>query len=135
MKKTGAEGARARRMRAGSEADMSKESEYQAQMEAAGIWLPAFAGAVHDLCMLERDQAKTRTAWRAALGKGDKANVELMFEILMKQDQKIQALREALCLTPRALQKVREDFGSGVSVPNTPAAVTVLDKVRKRREA
>ena len=114
---------------------MSKESEYRSQMEAAGIWLDAFAGAVHDLCMLERDQAQTRTAWRTALKDGNVARTDSLFEILMKQDQKIQALRESLFLTPKALQKVRQDFGSGVSVPDTKATVTVLDQVRRRREA
>lgn len=123
-------------VRAGSEADMSKENEYQAQMEATGVWAPAFAGAVHDLCMLERDQAKTRTAWRAALDQGDANKTDKLFDILMRQDAKIQALREALCLTPKALQKLREDFGSEpVPRPETPTQVTVLDRVRQRREA
>ena len=114
---------------------MSKESEYQAQMEAAGIWLPPFAGAVHDLCMLERDQAKTRTSWRAALDRGDATATSSLFEILMKQDQKIQALRESLLLTPKALQKVRENFGNGVSSPGTNTTISLIDQVRKRREA
>lgn len=117
---------------------MSKETEYKAQIESMGLWQDAFAGAVHDLCMLERDQAKTRTAWRAALAAENVARTELLFDLLMQQDQKIQALRESLCLTPRALQKLRKDFGSetaAVSSPDTKPPISMIDQIRKRREA
>ena len=114
---------------------MSKEADYRARMEALGIWDDAFAGAVHDLCMMERDQAKTRTAWRAALAKGDKKAAELA-ELLMNQDKAIQAHRDALCLTPKALRRLQDTFGAQSAAP--PGKVTpmsALEIVRKRREA
>lgn len=115
---------------------MSKETEYRAQMEALGIWDDAFAGAVHDLCMMERDQAKTRTAWRAALAEGKRQEAADLSELLMNQDKAIQMHRDALCLTPKALRRLQADFGAQGSEPmGGQATLTVLDKVRKRREA
>ena len=115
---------------------MSKETEYQARMEALGIWDDAFAGAVHDLCMMERDQAKVRTAWRAALADKDTKTAAELSELLMSQDRAIQMHRDALCLTPKALRRLQADFGAQGGEPtNAKATLTVLDKVRKRREA
>ena len=115
---------------------MSRETEYKARMEALGIWDDAFAGAVHDLCMMERDQAKTRTAWREALKAGDKSAPELA-ELLMSQDKAIQQHRDALCLTPKALRRLQQDFGAQSNAPGADnvTQLTVLDKVRKRQEA
>lgn len=115
---------------------MSKETEYRARMEALGIWDDAFAGAVHDLCMMERDQAKARTAWRAALADKDTKAAADLSELLMNQDKAIQMHRDALCLTPKALRRLQADFGAQGGEPtNAKATLTVLDKVRKRREA
>lgn len=115
---------------------MSKETEYRARMEALGIWDDAFAGAVHGLCMMERDQAKTRTAWRAALAEGKRQEAADLSELLMNQDKAIQMHRDALCLTPKALRRLQADFGAQGGEPtNAKATLTVLDKVRKRREA
>ena len=118
---------------------MSKESDYKARMETLGVWADAFEGAVHDLCMLERDQAKTRTAWRKALAEGNADLTASLFKLLMEQDEAIKAYREALCLTPRAVRKLQSGFGerlpSAASADNvTP--ITPLQQIRrKRREA
>ena len=116
---------------------MSKEKEYRARMEALGIWDEAFAGAVHDLCMMERDQAKTRTAWRAALAEGKRLEATALSELLMAQDKAIQAHRDALCLTPKALRKLQQDFGAGPAPSDADniTPLTALEKVRRRREA
>ena len=115
---------------------MSKEADYRARMEALGIWDEAFSGAVHDLCMMERDQAKTRTAWRAALAEEKRLEAEGLAELLMNQDKAIQSHRDALCLTPKALRRLQADFGAQGNEPmGAKATLTVLDKVRKRREA
>ncbi len=112
----------------------TKEAKYKAQLEALGIWDPAFTGAVHDLCMLERDQAKTRTAWRAALREGEDATD--LGKLLIQQANAIQTLREALCLTPKALRRLQPVFGAGAVPEATPERkITVLDQVRNRREA
>lgn len=115
---------------------MTKEEKYKAQMEALGIWDEAFSGAVHDLCMLERDQAKTRTAWRTALTDNAKTAAELS-ELLMAQDRQIQAHRDALCLTPKALRRLQQGFGQAPAGDQADKVVplTALEKVRKRREA
>lgn len=110
----------------------TKEAKYQAQMEALGIWNPAFAGAVHDLCMLERDQAKTRTAWRAALREGMDATD--LGKLLIQQANAIQALRKSLCLTPDVLKRLQPAFGAAEPDPGA-REITVLEEVRRRREA
>ena len=119
----------------------TREEEYTKQLQALGLWEPAFAGAVHDLCMLERDRAAARTAWRKAVKDGDKT-AEALGTQLMKQDAAIQELRESLCLTPRALRRLRPGFGNLLPVKTdddqedeAPKKATVLELVRRKKEA
>lgn len=116
---------------------MTKEQTYKAQLQALGIWDEAFAGAVHDLCMMERDRATTRTAWRAALAAKDRLLADGLSEVLMNQDKAIQAHRDALCLTPKALRRLQNNFGAPGSTDSNEkiTPLSALEKVRKRREA
>ena len=111
---------------------MTKEEKYTAQLKQLGIWEPAFAPAVHDLCILEREQARTRKAWKAAAAESeDAAFNDPLYGVIMKQGEAIQRMREALGLTPKGLRRFRRDFGAGKpEAANRPK--TILELVREK---
>lgn len=88
---------------------MSREDEYIAQLQALEVWEPAFAPAIHDLCVTEREYGRAMKAWReAAKDAGTQAQAsDELYGVVSKLRASIQAQREALGLTPRGLQKLR----------------------------
>lgn len=98
---------------------MSRETDYIEQLKALEVWEPAFAPAVHDLCVTEREYSRAMSAWRAAAKDrgADPSASDAAYEPVLKLRREIQAQREALGLTPRGLQKLRgkPKDGSGVA--------------------
>ena len=88
---------------------MSREEDYIAQLKALDVWEPAFAPAIHDLCVTEREYGRAMKAWReAAKDAGAQAQAsDELYTVVSKLRASIQGQREALGLTPRGLQKLR----------------------------
>lgn len=111
---------------------MTKEEKYTSQLKELGIWEPAFAAAVHDLCILEREQSRTRKAWKAATAESeDPAFTDPLYGVIMKQGEAIQRMREALGLTPKGLRRFRHDFGAERDQPSGKPK-TILELVREK---
>lgn len=113
----------------------TKEQKYAKQLEAMGIWNEAFAGAVHDLAILEREQSRTRKAWAATAEDGQAPSpLDEHYQLILQQGRDILRLREALGLTPKSYRRLRGD-----QTPERPRdekrdAPTVLDLVRARQK-
>lgn len=88
---------------------MSREEDYTAQLKALEVYEPAFAPAIHDLCVTEREYGRAMKAWReAAKDAGTQAQAsDERYAVVSKLRASIQGQREALGLTPRGLQKLR----------------------------
>ena len=88
---------------------MSREDDYTAQLQALEVYEPAFAPAIHDLCVTEREYSRAMKAWReAAKDAGTQAQAsDELYGVVSKLRASIQSQREALGLTPRGLQKLR----------------------------
>jgi len=88
---------------------MSREEDYITQLQALDVWEPAFAPAIHDLCVTEREYGRAMKAWReAAKDAGTQAQAsDELYSVVSKLRASIQGQREALGLTPRGLQKLR----------------------------
>lgn len=88
---------------------MSREEDYTAQLQALEVYEPAFAPAIHDLCVTEREYGRAMKAWReAARDAGTQAQAsDDLYAVVSKLRASIQGQREALGLTPRGLQKLR----------------------------
>lgn len=120
---------------------MTKEDRYVQQLKEMGIWEEAFRGAVHDLAILEREQARTRKAWKdTAKGKDAPSPLDPHYQLILQQGRDIDRLRDSLGLTPKALRRVRgarfdstatEAEQNSADVGAEPAA-TVLDFVRAK---
>lgn len=96
---------------------MAKEAEYRAQLEALGVWREPFAAAVHELCILEREQSRARKEWKNSTPKGETPSVlNPVYKQILTQGRDIAALRDSLGLTPNGLRKL--------TGANTAAAVS-----------
>lgn len=125
-------------------AGMTKEVRYIQQLKDMGIWEDAFAGAVHDLVVLEHEQSRTRKAWKASAEDGEKPSMlDEHYQLILQQGREIAKLREALGMTPKGLRRIKtaRDEAFRVSqqagaepAPQSaePEGPTVLDFVRAR---
>jgi len=88
---------------------MSREEDYIAQLQALDVYEPAFAPAIHDLCVTEREYGRAMKAWRnMAKDAGTPAQTtDALYAVVLKLRAVVQGQREALGLTPRGLQKLR----------------------------
>ncbi len=88
---------------------MAREDDYRQQLQELGIYEPAFAPAIHDLCVTEREYSRAMKAWReAAKARTAQAlSTDAEYGPVLQLRKEIQAQREALGLTPRGLQKLR----------------------------
>lgn len=86
---------------------MPKENDYRAQLESLGVWREPFKAAVHELCILEREQSRARKEWKASAPEGEAPSVTSpIYQVILRQGRDIAALRESLGLTPDGLKKL-----------------------------
>ena len=112
---------------------MTKEKKYEEQLRRLGIWDPAFEPAVHDLCILEREQSRTRKAWKATASPGEAPDVlDPLYDKILKQGTAIQTMRESLGLTPKAMRRFRSNFGQEPG--DAEKAKTVLEVIRGKHQ-
>ena len=87
----------------------SKEKVYADQLKALGVYDPAFDGAIHTLCILERELSRTMKAWKAtAVDKNTAPSVtDPLYSAILQQRREILTYRDALGLTPKGLQRLK----------------------------
>ncbi len=95
---------------------MTKEQKYAAEMKRLGIYDPAFDQTIHQLAMLEREQSRTRKAWKIAMERelaGEEGkDPDRIYAVILQQDKLIHTLRDSLGMTPKGLKRFRGSFGS-----------------------
>ena len=115
---------------------MTREQKYAAELRRLGIYDPAFDPTIHELAILEREQARTRKAWKHAAEKDvpDTKLMDSLYQVILQQGKMILQLRETLGLTPKSLKRFRAGFGAdpeeAEEKPKTP-----LDLLMEKRRA
>ena len=104
---------------------MAKEDLYKQQLQALGVYDPAFDPAIHVLCIQERELSRAMKAWKAtALSKNDAPSIaDPLYAEISKLRRDILARQDALGLTPKGLQRLRKNMAPASS-DATPAAGT-----------
>lgn len=120
----------------------TREQIYRQQLQALGIYDPAFDPEISTLAKLERKKTRLEKAWSATAPPGGKPSfMDPHYDKLMQIEDKILAHRDALGLTPKALRRLKgvyDSFRNGKQVqdeePPEPASsnLTVLDLVREK---
>lgn len=104
----------------------TREQIYREQLQALGIYDPAFDPAIGDLAQLDRDMTRARKAWSATVPRGQKPSMlDPHYQLILQLRRERQALRESLGLTPKALRKLR----------GTPEAPVPEDLIAERLAA
>lgn len=118
---------------------MAKEQQYRQQLENLGVYDPAFDGAIHVLCIQERELSRAMKAWKATAPSKDAAPsiTDPLYAEISKLRRDILARQDALGLTPKGLQRLRKNTPSPSSDP-APLAGTpnkgfaaLMDSIRE----
>ncbi|MBR2697505.1 MAG: hypothetical protein IKE76_02860 [Clostridia bacterium] len=102
---------------------MTLEEKYKNLMISLGTWNEAYAPVVHELCMLERDERRTRAAWKKTAPPGKSpSTLDPHYAQIRQQVRDAMALRDALGLTPKALRRMKgidtaEGTGEKIEAP------------------
>lgn len=113
----------------------SKEAQYGRLLQAMGIYQPAFEAEIHQLCILERELARTMKAWKATAPEGvSPSPLDPHYALITQQRRDILAHRDALGLTPkgfRRLQRAGAADQANVGVQTaSPVVKDLLDAMR-----
>lgn len=88
---------------------MTREQVYKSQLEALGIYNEAFDPEIKTLAQMERELTRTQKEWKAqadAAGR-EKSMLDPFYALIQMQRKEILQHREALGLTPKALQRLK----------------------------
>ena len=114
----------------------TKEQKYANTMKRLGIYDPAFDSTIHQLAILEREQSRTRKAWKKfAEGSEEPAMLDRLYAVILQQDKQILTLRESLGLTPKALKRFRAEFGTPVEDEPEEKPKNALELLMEKRRA
>lgn len=115
---------------------MAKETQYRQQLESLGIYDPAFDGAIHILCIQERELSRAMKAWKATAEQNAAPSItDPLYAEISRLRRDILARQDALGLTPKGLQRLRRQQPqvSEASPPpasGNPALTQLLNSIR-----
>lgn len=117
----------------------SKEAKYIRQLQELGVYDPAFDGAIHVLCIQERELSRAMKAWKAtATSPKDAPSItDPLYAEISKLRRDILARQDALGLTPKGLQRLRKNAapssGDAAPIAGTPnqSFANLMDQIRE----
>lgn len=113
---------------------MAKEQQYKEQMQAMGTYDPAFDGAIHQLCILERELSRARRQWSATTPSGVAPLFSHpLYGVITQLQRDILAHRDSLGLTPKGLKKLTGELRLG-EAQGSEEDKTVLGFMLKKYE-
>lgn len=116
----------------------TREKTYIEQLQALGIYDPAFDPEIKALATLEREWTAAKKAWAATAPPGGKPSfLDPHYVVIQNLRREILTHREALGLTPKSLRRLKGAFyetvraGELIDAPD-PERGTVLELVREK---
>ncbi|MFR3324338.1 MAG: P27 family phage terminase small subunit [Oscillospiraceae bacterium] len=88
---------------------MAKEQQYIQQLTDLGVYDPAFDGAIHVLCIQERELSRAMKEWKTTAPdpKTAPSITDPLYAEISKLRRDILARQDSLGLTPKGLQRLR----------------------------
>lgn len=94
----------------------TREQIYRKQLQDLGIYDPAFEPLITDLAQMDRRWTRAKKEWAATAPPGGKPSfLDPTYAAVTQIERERRTLREELCLTPKALRRLR-----GASDPPVP---------------
>lgn len=111
---------------------MTREQIYKAQLEALGIYEPAFDPLIKDLAKAERRRTRAEKEWAKTAPPGGKPSfLDPHWLVVEALDRKIQGYRESMGLTPKSLRRLR---GAVETAADADPITERLDRIAARVE-
>jgi hypothetical protein len=103
---------------AGGADALTREEVYKSQLKALCVYDPAFDPEIKTLAQLERELTRAQKVWKnqAEAEHREKSLLDPIYAVIQSLRKEILSHREALGLTPKALQRIR---GKVASTPET----------------
>lgn len=118
---------------------MTKEQQYTRQLTELGVYDPAFDGAIHVLCIQERELSRAMKEWKATAPdpKTAPSITDPLYAEISKLRRDILARQDSLGLTPKGLQRLRRQTApTGEVAPpaasGNPMLAQLLDDIREK---
>lgn len=112
---------------------MTREQIYKAQLEALGIYEPAFDPLIKDLAKAERRRTRAEKEWAKTAPPGGKPSfLDPHWLVVEALDRKIQGYRESMGLTPKSLRRLR---GAVETAADADPITERLDRIAARVES
>lgn len=109
---------------------MTREQTYTQQLQDLGIYELAFEPEIHTLAIMERDLQRALKAWKATAEKGKQPSVtDPIWTAICSLRRDILAHRDALGLTPKALQRLRAKTEGAGAGSEQSAICSRLDRI------
>ena len=116
---------------------MSKETLYAEQLRSLGIYDPAFDGAIHILCIQERELSRAMKAWKATAPspKDAPSITDPIYAEIAKLRRDILARQDALGLQRLRKQMVPASDSAPPPAAGNQALTQLLDSIRGKHSA
>lgn len=112
---------------------MTREQIYKSQLEALGIYEPAFEPLIKDLAKAERRRTRAEKEWAKTAPPGGKPSfLDPHYQVVAQLDREILGYREVMGLTPKSLRRLRG--ATGEAVEQDPITER-LDRIAARVES
>ena len=112
---------------------MTREQIYKSQLEALGIYEPAFEPLIKDLAKAERRRTRAEKEWAKTAPPGGKPSfLDPHYQVVAALDREILGYREVMGLTPKSLRRLRG--ATGEAVEQDPITER-LDRIAARVES
>lgn len=109
---------------------MTREQIYKAQLEALGIYEPAFEPMIKDLAKAERRRTRAEKEWAKTAPPGGKPSfLDPHYQVVAALDREILGYREVMGLTPKSLRRLR---GVPEAAVDSDPITERLDKIAAR---
>ena len=120
----------------------SKEAQYTKQLQALGVYDPAFDPVIHMLCIQERELSRAMKAWKATAASPKDAPLitDPLYSEISKLRRDILARQDALGLTPKGCQRLRRQqsrSAGAAPISGTPnrGFAALMDRIKEASHA
>lgn len=111
---------------------MTREQIYKSQLEALGIYEPAFEPLIKDLAKAERRRTRAEKEWAKTAPPGGKPSfLDPHYQVVAALDREILGYREVMGLTPKSLRRLR---GAVETAADADPITERLDRIAARVE-
>lgn len=111
---------------------MTREQIYKSQLEALGIYEPAFDPLIKDLAKAERRRTRAEKEWAKTAPPGGKPSfLDPHYQVVSALDREILGYREVMGLTPKSLRRLR---GAVETAADADPITERLDRIAARVE-